>query len=313
MSNEHTKHKQCQTCFVDFSTNEELTDHIEAHRFEESLLVAKLERCRRHLPPIDHADDEIRDSEDSNHEPFARFQCPDPRCEQKVFTTRSNVVRHYREHVPCYETCIYCQEVFTRVDRFTRHDCRDRSDESKDIYTQRRVRQLLSKVTEELNRLQSPPSHIPSHNKGRAQEVTAATAQKKVKTTHTLLSLADSMASEGKSTSHCEPLQSTAANNTDGTDAEAAEMRPSIHTFHLERTNDTLVNDSRWIPTETAPPMSANDNQWPFSDTLPLMDSGWAFTTMEPAITESNEWAFALPTIPANGWPNDGQWSAPGG
>lgn len=120
MSNEHMQHRQCQTCFVHFPTNQELVRHIEEYRVstsqpfnallidqsEERLLVAKLERCRLHLAQpydinSDNDDDDDRDGEDDDHEPTARpdqLQCPFRGCERvEVFTTRGNLVRHFQK------------------------------------------------------------------------------------------------------------------------------------------------------------------------------------------------------------------------
>lgn len=111
------QHRQCQTCFVYFPTNEELIQHIEEyrvstlqpsnvllidHQSEERLLVAKLERCRLHLAQsydID-SDDDDDDEEVDDHEPTARadqLQCPFRRCTRvEPFTTRGNLVRHFQ-------------------------------------------------------------------------------------------------------------------------------------------------------------------------------------------------------------------------
>jgi hypothetical protein len=119
MSNEHMQHRQCQTCFVHFPTNQELVHHIEEYRVstlqpfnallieqsEERLLVAKLERCRLHLAQScdinsDNDDDDDRDGEDDDHEPTAQpdqLQCPFHGCKRvEPFTTRGNLVRHFQ-------------------------------------------------------------------------------------------------------------------------------------------------------------------------------------------------------------------------
>ncbi|PVH70791.1 hypothetical protein DL98DRAFT_577699 [Cadophora sp. DSE1049] len=352
MSNEHMQHSQCQTCFVHFPTNQELIQHIEEYRSEERLLVARLERCRLHLAQSydigrGEADDEDRDGEDDDHdgkdddhEPTApdQLQCPARGCKRvNPFTTRGNLVRHFQTHIQCYEMCPSCQEIFTQVDRFVRHDCKHRSDKPKDIYIQRRVAQFNSIVTKQLNMLQSPPSHTKRRAQGLADSVSTR-AQKMVKTTQisvlptntslqSLLSVACSMATEDESTSHSEPLKVTAANDTDGTFAKAAAMRHSNHTeltFPSQTTIDTPANDGGWalanstIPTNdsgwafagTAPAMPANDSGWAFTETVPAMpanDSGWAFTKTTPAMPANDSgWAFAktTPAMPANdsGW-----------
>ncbi|XMA16130.1 hypothetical protein WAI453_008921 [Rhynchosporium graminicola] len=190
MSNEYMQHSQCQTCFVDYSINHESMQNIDTYRSEERLLVARLERCRLLLACIGYADDRIRDSEDDNPEPIARLQ-----------------------YVRRYEMCPFCQEVFTRVDRFVRHNCKDKSNKPKETYVQRRLIHSNARVTEELNGLLSPLSQLKRPAQGKigigAQEIFnmryANTSRQ------TLFSVAGSLASEGGLISLSEPLKVKAA------------------------------------------------------------------------------------------------------
>jgi hypothetical protein len=188
---------------------------------------------------------------------------------------------------------------------------------------QRRVAQLNIMVSKELDRLQSPPSHTRKRAHG-VVDSSSTRAQKMVKTTQTSvlpantslqshLSVAGSMATDDELTSPSETMKVTATNNTDGTFAQAATMRPSNNAELIFSSETTIgmpgndggwafaasmmpTNDSGWAFAETVPAMPANDSGWAFAETAPAMpanDGGWAFVEMASAMPANNGgWAF---------------------
>ena len=170
---------------------------------------------------------------------------------------------------------------------------------------QQRVAQLNGMVSKELNRLQSPPIHTRKRAQG-VVDSSSTRAQKMVKTRQTSvlpantslqsnLSVACSMATDNELTSPPEIMKVTATNNTDGTFAKPATMRPS--------NNAELI-----FPSETTIGMPANDGEWAFAAMMPASDSGWAFAEMALAMPANDSgWAFAETALamPAN----DGGWT----
>ncbi|KAF8847952.1 hypothetical protein BDZ45DRAFT_681561 [Acephala macrosclerotiorum] len=210
--------------------------------------------------------------------------------------------------------CPFCHEIIRQVHRFVRHDCKNGSEKPKDTYMQQRVAQLNRMVSKELDRLQSPPSHTRKRVHG-VVDSSSTRAQKMVKTTQisvlpantslqSNLSVVRSMATDDELTSPSETMKVTLTNNTDGTFAKAATMRPSNNAeliFSSETTigmsaNDggwefaasmMAANDGGWAFAETAPAMPANDGGWAFAETAPVMpanDGGWAFAETAPAM-----------------------------
>jgi hypothetical protein len=117
--------------------------------------------------------------------------------------------------------------------------------------------------------------------------------------------MACSIATDNKLTSSSKTLKVTAANDTSGTVAKAATIRPLNYVeliFSSKTTIGMPANNSGWV--FVALMMPTNDSRWAFAETAPAMpanNSGWEFAETAPAMPANNSgWAFAEMAMPTN-------------
>lgn len=141
---DYIQHRQCQTCFTLFPSNQKLFDHIEEYRVSrpllnltcfpeptmeqsrERLLVAELELCRMHIAQSTNAIS-VEDSYDScvgdedRHDSSIQpniFHCPFDKCDKGgPYATRGNLVRHF-------QTRTFLTSIFVRRARLMNVRCR---------------------------------------------------------------------------------------------------------------------------------------------------------------------------------------------
>ncbi|KAK3938108.1 hypothetical protein QBC46DRAFT_460450 [Diplogelasinospora grovesii] len=286
MSDEHTQHRQYQTCFVHFPTNQELVDHVEEYRYWERILAAEMERCRMHIPQSNDfngrndSDDDSDDDgnrEDDHRELAARpdpLQCPFGRCDRKVpFTTRGNLVRHFQTHIRCYEML---QNDFRKRKRGAA--------DSGSTHARKMVRMIRDSVLPANAALQS---HLP---------------------------VDCSMATSGELARPADKPEIAAINDTERILAETAATLTANNaelTIPAEVTTSMPADDGGWAFTETTTSTLANDGGWAFAETTTSTltnDGGWAFAETSTSVPANDGgWAFAeaaaIVTANDGGWP----------
>ncbi|KAH8878685.1 hypothetical protein GQ53DRAFT_82358 [Thozetella sp. PMI_491] len=115
---EYTEHHQCQTCFVQFPTNEKLLSHLDEYKLLERRLVAALEECRMHLD-LSYNLTLVECITPEGDNDINELNCPS--CDREPLRSEAALLRHYETHVPCYEACPCCRDVYTQVSKFRRH------------------------------------------------------------------------------------------------------------------------------------------------------------------------------------------------
>ncbi|KAK1843038.1 hypothetical protein CCHR01_14343 [Colletotrichum chrysophilum] len=300
MADEYTQHRQCQTCYVHFSSSHELTDHIERYRSRERLLLAELERCRMHIAQCDDAISNKGSGDDctegADQGLLAALNCPFDGCERtEPYTTRGNLVRHFQKHVQCNEICPFCGEVFRQVHRYLRHDCKGKEDESKKVFVQHRVAQFHKDVSRELDALQGRGK--------KRRRVIPDSCSEQATTIRGFSEPGAAVNAPGEA-----PFQPGSAGATDGAPKTKAQRLEPAESALGESTAIRGANVEERDLDHAAD--EAVDGEWAFASTGPLAcakNDMWDLDQSVLGLTSYGEWAFANPGV--NPSVSSGDWS----
>ena len=256
------------------------------------------------------------------------LRCPFRGCDRnEAFSTRGNLVRHfqtrpfshlaivkvakYRTDILCHEMCPFCQEIFTQVYRFIKHDCKADLDHAKNTYLQYRYTQLARMARKELNRLQSLPIKTGKRKRGtgdsdsiRARKMIRMIRDSAWPANASLqphLPVNCSVATDGELACPPDTIKITATNNAEGLLAETVAIMTANNeelAIPADVSSSMPANDGGWAFAETAATVPANDGGWAFAETnatMAAIDGGWAFakSTISSIPANDSEWAFA--------------------
>ncbi|KAM5361006.1 hypothetical protein ACJA88_014624 [Fusarium oxysporum] len=322
MANEYKQHLQCQTCFVRFSSNQHLLDHIEDYRARERLLLAELERCRMHLEKPNS--EEQDDDESASHSPSDPLTCPYRSCSRNdPYTSRGNLVRHFQTHVDCYETCPFCFDPIVKVHRYNRHHHESSPDDPKSIFMEQRIANFNATVSKDLDRWQDRRS---ARKRGQLSPVSEQVQKKKKEEEKAPVSAHDTNLYPGPSCRHSDSVATkrtvdTMTTTNASTEPQREMISTSCVTDHVLAQKTSIADSNTNVLLHASSSMIGEDwsleaatmgvtanvdwglGKWAFAITTTDSESNeyplgeWAFATPDPQTTNNTltlgDWAFA--------------------
>lgn len=151
---------KCDVCFEDILSIRNALTHVITHQTQLLSLTQKLESycipaacesqaAKRATPNTINPENPVGGTVLTNgrfshpaEEQTIKFRCPHKQCEQKSFSRKQDLVRHYATHYEYAQPCRSCQKQFLKALDFLNHRCTQPNNEQRELVRIEIARQL---------------------------------------------------------------------------------------------------------------------------------------------------------------------------